>query len=324
MAGNRLEIQQLTRRYGTRKAVDNVDLHIQAGERLILAGPSGAGKTTLLAMIATLLPPSAGIVNVDGFQLNRENAAIRGRIGVVFEDELLDGRLTIRENLRVRASFYGLRGSEIEEAVARSAEVTDLAPLLDVRYGRLEEVDRRRADIARALLNEPALVLLDDPARGLDAEASDTILDLVSRLTDMTGAAVLQTARAFDRLAGADRVGVMESGRILAEGTPTALVDKYADDRLRLVPRPDSASRETLIRLLDAEGYHYTVGTSADGPMVEVAIVNSMGALLLVNRIVHLVLRFEMLRGDLGDACRRILREAKANQPLLHGTEVAS
>ena len=324
MAGNRLEIQQLTRRYGTRKAVDNVDLHIQAGERLILAGPSGAGKTTLLAMIATLLPPSAGIVNVDGFQLNRENAAIRGRIGVVFEDGLLDGRLTIRENLRVRASFYGLRGSEIEEAVARSAEVTDLAPLLDVRYGRLEEADRRRADIARALLNEPALVLLDDPARGLDAEASDTILDLVSRLTDMTGAAVLQTARTFDRLAGADRVGVMENGRILAEGTPTALVDKYADDRLRLVPRPDSVSRETLIRLLDAEGYHYTAGTSADGPMVEVAIVNSMGALLLVNRIVHLVLRFEMLRGDLGDACRRILREAKANQPHLHGTEVAS
>jgi len=139
-------------------------MHIRAGERLVLAGPSGAGKTTLLAMIATLLPPSAGIVNVDGFQLNRENYAIRGRIGVVFEEGLLDDRLTVRENLRVRSSFYGLRGSEIDEAVARASDVTGLSSLLGVRYGRLDEANCRRADIARALLNDPALVLLDDPS----------------------------------------------------------------------------------------------------------------------------------------------------------------
>jgi multidrug/hemolysin transport system ATP-binding protein len=299
-------------------------MHIRAGERFVLAGPSGAGKTTLLAMIATLLPPSAGIVNVDGFQLNRENFAIRGRIGVVFEDGLLDNRLTIRENLRVRASFYGLRGSEIEDAVARSSEVTDLSLLLDIRYGRLSEANRRRADIARALLNDPALVLLDDPARGLDAEASDAVLALVARLTEATGTAVLQTTRSFDRLAGADRIGVMDRGRILAEGTPTALVDRYAEDRLRLVPRPDAGSRETLLRLLDVEGYRYVAGTSADGPMIEVAIVNSMGALVVLNRIVHLILRFEMMRGDLGDACRRILREANPARQALHGSEAAS
>ncbi len=324
MAANRLEVQQLTRRFGARKAVDNVDMHIRAGERLVLAGPSGAGKTTLLAMIATLLPPSAGIVNVDGFQLNRENYAIRGRIGVVFEEGLLDDRLTVRENLRVRSSFYGLRGSEIDEAVARASDVTGLSSLLGVRYGRLDEANRRRADIARALLNDPALVLLDDPVRGLDAEASSAVMALVARLTDVTGTAVLQATRSFDRLEGADRIAVMDGGRILADGTPTALVDRYAEDRLRLVPRPDGASRETLTRLLDTEGYRYTAGTSADGPMVEVAIVNSMGALLLLNRIVHLVLRFEMLRGDPGDACRRILREAKAAGQALQGSEVVS
>lgn len=308
-----LEVQQLTRRFGARTAVDSVDLYVNAGERYLLAGPAGAGKSTLVALLATLLRPSSGIVNIDGFQLNRENHAIRGRIGVVFSDGMLDDRLTVRENLAARAACYRLRKQEASDAVAQAADRSGITARLGVRYGRLDPADRRRADFARALLTRPALLLLDDPARGLDASDASAVLDLAARLAAETGAAVLQTARTFDRLEGADRIGILSAGRIRAEGTPSELVERFASDRLRLAPRRDADSRAAIVRLLDAEGYRHSDIPSDDGTVLEVAIGNSMGALLLVNRVAGWISRFEMLRGDLGEACVNALDSVGAD-----------
>ncbi len=312
MTDNILEAQQLTRRYGGMTAVNAVDFHVRNGERYALTGPRGAGKTTLIAMLGTLVRPSSGIANIDGFQLSRENAAIRGRIGVVFADSLMDGRLSIRENLRFRAALYGIRGPEAADAVARAAAATGITDLLKARYGRLDDEERRRADFARALVNTPGLLLLDDVAAGLDAETASAVLDLARRLPRETGAGVLQTSRDIREVAGADRIAIMDQGRILAEGTPAQLVDRYAADRLRLVPRSDPGCRQSLVRLLGNEGYRFTPGTSPDSPVIEVAIGNSMGALLLVNRIVHWIDRFEMLRGDLKVAYDQALLESRS------------
>jgi multidrug/hemolysin transport system ATP-binding protein len=162
------------------------------------------------------------------------------------------------------------------------------------------------------LVNVPALLLLDDVAAGLDAEAAASILDLARRLPRETGAGVLQTTRDIREVAGADRIAILDQGRILAEGTPAQLVDRFAADRLRLVPRPDPGCRMALVRLLGDEGYRFLPGNSPDSPAIEVAIGNSMGALLLVNRTVHLIDSFEMLRGDLKDACDQALSGARS------------
>ncbi len=319
MANHTLETQQLTRRFGPRTAVNAVDLHARAGERYVLIGPPGAGKTSLVALLNTTLSPSSGIVNIDGLQLGRENRAIRGRVGTVWTDRLLDPRLTLAENLRIRAAFYGMRRPEARAATEAAAEMAGVSPWLRVRYGRLSEAPRRLADLARALVHRPALLLLDDPLRDLGKGAADTVAARIDTLAADTGAAVLETSRVCDRLVGADRIGILHAGRLFTEGTPGELIDRYAADRLCLLPRGDASSRESLARLLTAEGYEHTTRPAADGPVIEVVIANSMGALLLVNRVVQWISRFEMLRGDLVAACRRASREAADGEQSAQG-----
>ena len=308
---NILETSQLTRRFGSLTAVNAVDFHVHSGERYALVGPRGAGKTTLISMLCTLVRPTSGIVHVAGCQLGRENDAIRDRVGVVFSDSLLDNQLTVEENLRVRASFYGIRGREATDAIARALATAGIASCSRTRYGRLPEEERRRTDLARALIHAPWLLLLDDLAYGLDSQAGTSILDFIRCLPKETGTSVIQTSRDILPVADADRIAILDRGRLKAEGTPVEIRDRYAADRLRLVPKASASARAALATLLGNEGYRYTAGTSAKSEVMEIAIVNSIGALLLVNRIVHLIDSFEMIRGDIQDAYAKALRDER-------------
>ncbi len=321
MADYALATQQLTWRSEARIAVNAVDLQARTGERYMLVGPPGAGKTTLLSLLNTTRPPASGIAQIAGLQLGRENDAIRARVGTVYTDSLLDARLTVAENLRLRAAFYGMRRAAARTATTEAAAAAGVSDWLHVRYGRLPAAPRRLADLARALLHRPALLLLDDPLRDLSKDAADTVARRLDTLAVDTGVAVLETSRACDRLIGADRIGMMIAGRLFMEAPPDVWIDRYAADRLRLLPRADAASRTALLRLLDAEGYAYSTRPAADGAVIEVVVANSMGALLLTNRVVPWITRFEMLRGDLTAACQRALREAAAGAP--HVREVA-
>lgn len=308
MTENILEVQQLTRRFGSLTAINAVDFHVRRGERFALIGPKGAGKTTLVAMLCTLTRPTAGIAHVDDCQLGRENPGIRGRIGVVFTENLLDRLLTVEENLRVRASFYGIRGREATTAILRAATATGMETSLRARYGRLPAEARRRADIARALIHAPALLFLDDPVAGLEAGDREAILDITRRLPAESGTTVFLTTREMDDGMDADRIAILDRGRIVADGTPRELLERYAADRLRLVPRDDAVCREALVKLLNSEGYRHVSVATEEGPVLDIAIGNSMGALLLVNRVAHLIVSFEMFRGSMHDAYAQALR----------------
>ena len=165
-----IEVEGLHKSYGSIKAVNGLDFYVERGKLFAFLGPNGAGKSTTIDMICTFLKPDCGSVTVDGFTLGKQDTEIRKIIGAVFQDGLLDELLTVEENLKIRGGFYGLKGKKLKEAVANTAEATGVTEILKRPYGKLSGGQRRRCDIARALINTPKVLFLDEPTTGLDPQ----------------------------------------------------------------------------------------------------------------------------------------------------------
>ena len=214
---------------GPVEAVRGIDLTVQPGEIVGFLGPNGAGKTTTLRMLTTLLPPTAGAATVAGFDLAREPAAVRGRIGYVAQSGGVDLNISVREELVTQGRLYRLTKAE---AVARAEELTrdlGLSDLLERKCAALSGGQRRRLDIAMGLMHRPAVLFLDEPTTGLDPGARADLWDLVRRLRDDHGTTVFLTTHYLDEAdALADRIVVVDQGVVVADGTPSALKLQYA------------------------------------------------------------------------------------------------
>jgi ABC-2 type transport system ATP-binding protein len=214
-------------------ALDGVSLRVEPGERVALLGPNGGGKTTLFRTVSTLLRPHAGTAAVSGFDTVRDSAAVRARIGVVFQTVSLDGVLTVAENLRVHGALVGLRGAVLRERVAEALAAVGLADRAAARASTLSGGLARRADVARVLLHRPALLLLDEPTTGLDPTARRDLWDALDALRS-SGTAQLVATHLLDEADRCDRVVVLDRGRVVAEGTPDALRSALGADALWL------------------------------------------------------------------------------------------
>ncbi|MFH9071536.1 ABC transporter ATP-binding protein [Streptomyces alboflavus] len=214
---------------GPVEAVRGIDLTVQPGEILGFLGPNGAGKTTTLRMLTTLLPPTAGAATVAGFDLAREPAAVRGRIGYVAQSGGVDLNISVREELVTQGRLYRLTKAE---AVARAEELArdlGLSDLLERKCAALSGGQRRRLDIAMGLMHRPAVLFLDEPTTGLDPGARADLWDLVRRLRADHGTTVFLTTHYLDEAdALADRIVVVDQGVVVADGTPSALKLQYA------------------------------------------------------------------------------------------------
>jgi ABC-2 type transport system ATP-binding protein len=219
LAPSAIEVERLSHRYGDRTALDGVDLAVGTGEIVGLLGPNGGGKTTLFRVLATLMAPSAGAARVLGHDVVREAAAVRRRIGVVFQSPGLDRKLTAAENLRCQGALYGLdRARTRERADAMLARV-GLADRARDRVETLSGGQRRRVELAKGLLHGPELLLLDEPSTGLDP---GTRRDLWTYLRG-TGVTSLLTTHLMEEAELCDRVVILDRGKVVAEGTPDAL-----------------------------------------------------------------------------------------------------
>jgi ABC-2 type transport system ATP-binding protein len=225
-----VEVENLRHLYGTRVALDGVSFTVPPGQIFGLLGPNGGGKTTLFKIVSTLLAPSGGTVRVFGNDVAREAAAVRRRLGVVFQKPALDNRLTVEENLRHQGHLYGLRGLRL---TGRIAEVLSRVRLAERRGDLVADLSgglQRRAEVAKALLHRPQLLVLDEPSTGLDPSARRDIWQDLSDLRASEGTTVILTTHLMEEAAGCDRVAILDAGRLVALDAPGALTSSIGGD----------------------------------------------------------------------------------------------
>jgi lipooligosaccharide transport system ATP-binding protein len=224
-----IEARDLTKRYGEFVAVDGIDFSVERGETFGFLGPNGAGKSSTMRMIGAVSPPSGGTLRVLGGDPERDGPEIRSRLGVVPQDDNLDLELDVGENLHVYGRFFGLPRDEIRR---RTDELLEFVHLADRRESRVDSLSggmKRRLTIARALINEPELMLLDEPTTGLDPQARHALWDRLYRLKQRGVTLVLTTHYMDEAEQLCDRLVVMDRAKIVAEGSPRELIDRYVE-----------------------------------------------------------------------------------------------
>lgn len=229
----------LTRAYGSFLAVRGIDFEVASGECFGFLGPNGAGKTSTIRMLACRLPITGGTLSILELDAMLDSARIRERIGVVPQDNNLDPDLTVQENLLIYAQFFGLSAAEARRRTEQQLEFMDLT---EKKKARLEELSggmRRRLVLARALLNDPELVILDEPTTGLDPHARLMVWERLRALRDRGVTLVLTTHYMDEAWRLCDRLVVMDRGRIIADGSPRAMVGEHAGRWAVELPLPE-------------------------------------------------------------------------------------
>jgi ABC-2 type transport system ATP-binding protein len=227
-------IEQLQKRYGKTEALRDVSFQVESGEIFGLLGPNGAGKTTTLRCLCTLAAPDSGRIELAGVSVLDHPKAARQLLGYVAQEVALDKVLTGRELLRLQAALYHLPRPLIAERIHESLSLLGLEPWADQKTGTYSGGLRKRLDLAAGLLHEPAVLVLDEPTVGLDIESRRVIWDFLRRLRDR-GTTVLLTSHYLEEIdALADRVAIIDQGKVIAEGTPSELKDRVGGDRIIL------------------------------------------------------------------------------------------
>jgi ABC-2 type transport system ATP-binding protein len=229
-----ISIERLSYRYGERTAVDELSLSIAPGELFAFLGPNGSGKTTLFRVLSTLIPPQSGVASVFGHDLDRDAIAVRRLIGVVFQSPSVDKKLTVAENLRHQGRLYGLASAELRSRIAELLAAVGLADRARDRVETLSGGLRRRAELAKCLLHRPRLLLLDEPSTGLDPAARIDLWRYLGQLRQELGMTIVLTTHLLDEADRADRIAIMDQGRLAALGAPLALRSEVGGDAITI------------------------------------------------------------------------------------------
>lgn len=237
-----VSVEGLSHSYGSRTALSHVSFQVREGELFGLLGPNGGGKSTLFRILSTLMAPSEGTASVCGFQVDKQPHQVRQKIGVVFQSQSLDKKLTVGENLTAQGHLHGLSGAKLRdrmELVMRRLGILDRArDIVETLSGGL----RQRVEIAKGLLHRPSLLLMDEASTGLDPNARRELWQYIVELRDQEGVTVVLTSHILDEADRCDRLALLHEGRLVAEGTPASLKAKIGGDVVVL----ESDQAETL------------------------------------------------------------------------------
>lgn len=229
-----IEIEHLNKSFGTLKAVDDLTFTVKRGELFAFLGVNGAGKSTTISMISGQLKRDSGIIKVAGHDTEKDISKVKEILGVVFQESVLDKPLTVRENLKNRAALYGIHGENFEKRLEELKELLDFGDYIDRQVGKLSGGQRRRIDIARALIHKPKLLILDEPTTGLDPQTRKLIWQIIEKLRNEKKMTVLLTTHYMEEAAGASNVVIIDHGGIVAKGTPHELKTKFVRDYMIL------------------------------------------------------------------------------------------
>ncbi len=229
-----IEITDLKKHFGSVKAVDGISFSVKKGELFAFLGLNGAGKSTTISVICGSLKKDSGSVLIDGMKIEEKPNEIKSHLGVVFQNSALDKPLSVYENLRSRAALYSITGKAFEKRLTELTELLDLKEILRRPVGKLSGGQRRRIDIARALLHRPEILILDEPTTGLDPQTRQTVWHVINDLRANEKITVFLTTHYMEEAAEADNIVILDSGKISAEGSPLELKNRYASDTLTL------------------------------------------------------------------------------------------
>lgn len=295
-----IKVTGLKKYYKEVKAVDDISFQVERGELFGFLGVNGAGKSTTINMLCTLYKPTAGEIEICGCKLGKEDVAIRNKIGVVWQNNCLDGRLTVKENLYVRGSMYGKYSGELKESVDRVSEKLKLSEIFNRAYGQLSGGQKRRCEIAAALINTPELLFLDEPTTGLDPATRKLVWESLEQLRKEDGMTIFLTTHYMEEAAKANHIAVMEKGKILEFGTPFDLKERYAKDKLTLVPKEGvgETMREKLLGAREG-GAEYSFEWK-EGYFL-VTLSDSLQAMPLLKEVEGCLQGFSLVQGNMDD-----------------------
>lgn len=237
---NIIEIEHLYKNFGDVKAVDDLSLKVKTGELYAFLGVNGAGKSTTISIICGTLAKTSGSVKVCGADENNFDNA-KKELGVVFQSSVLDKALSVRDNLKFRASLYGITGEKFEARLKELDDLLHFSEFINRPVGKLSGGQKRKIDVARALIHRPKLLILDEPTTGLDPMTRKTLWEVIYSLQKNTGMTVFLTTHYMEEAAEADYVVIIDHGKIAAEGTPLELKNKYTGDFITLYTNDENA-----------------------------------------------------------------------------------
>ncbi len=304
-----LEVKGLTKRYGKQAAVDGISFEAESGSMIGFLGENGAGKSTTINMLSTILKADAGVVDICGYRLGKQDMDIRKNIGVVYQSNVLDDILTVKDNLYLRSEIRGLSKKEIKNRMDDLADLLKLGPILNKKYAVLSGGQKRRAEITLALMNSPKILFLDEPTTGLDPATRADVWEAVSVLRRSEDMTVFLTTHYMEEAAAADKIIIIDKGRILAEGTTFELKEKYAKDKLRLYfPKESFKDIRKLASEIISPG-EADIKQTAYG--ARIYLNNSLDAIGVISDVKSYINGFEVIQGNMDDVFLNVTGKEK-------------
>ncbi len=284
---NVIEVNNLSKSYGNLKAVDNISFNVVEGELFAFLGVNGAGKSTTINMICNITKPDSGDIKICGSSITSKEA--KEAIGVVFQGSVLDDRLTVLENLKSRAAYYNLTKEYTNKRIQELIDLLDLNEIINKKYKNLSGGQRRRCDIARALIHNPKILFLDEPTTGLDPKSRIMVWSVIDNLRKNANLTVFLTTHYMEETKDANRVVIIDHGHILVNDTPIKLKEKYTSNYLKIYTDKNSEIEKKLNKFeYKTNAYYIPFDSSKD-------------VIDFIDKNKDLLTDFEVIKGDMDD-----------------------
>ncbi|EPD2213205.1 ABC transporter ATP-binding protein [Listeria monocytogenes] len=298
-----IKLINVVKKFGKIEAVKGINLEVEKGSLFAFLGENGAGKSTTLSMICTESEPTSGEIFIDDEKLTFKNRKLfRQKLGVVFQENVLDDLLTVRENLYNRASLYGKTKAEITERLALVSSIMGIEDILNRRFEKLSGGQKRRAEIARAIMHDPEILLLDEPTTGLDPKTRVSVWKIIDYLREELGMTVFLTTHYLEEAKHADQLAVIHKGKIIAQGTPANIRSRFSVDKIFFY----DAKVAELQKIMKKMNLPFKV---TNRTMRVDVIDENVEILAILNQAIGFYDSFEVIKGNLDDAFISMIKE---------------
>lgn len=300
-----IEVRQLQKSYKDVKAVNGIDFYVAEGELFAFLGLNGAGKSTTIDMLCTFLKLDRGSIKINNYEVGKDDEKIKSLVGVVFQESVLDELLTVKENLITRSKLYNMSKDEFNKNLEEIADITGIREIINRQYRKLSGGQRRRVDIARALINKPKILFLDEPTTGLDTKTRKNVWEMIRTLQKDNNMTVFLTTHYMEEASKADYIVVMDKGVIAAKGTTDELKEKYAKDKMIIYF--DDEKSDFIENYLKENNYEFFIQNNN----ITIEINTTLESIKIIDDCRIYINSFEVIKGSMDDVFLNITKGDK-------------